>query len=169
MLDTNVYEFILKKLDKGMLDKLVASSEIIIYGNDLIRKELRDISKKKVDRVDKRIIKLRSTLLSIYDLLVGRHNYRVGDDMIKLAERYFTVYKTLGGNISKENIIKDFIIVACASIKQLDIVVSEDNRTMLSELSVKTYEVVNMLEGKRTPKFIGFGEFTEEIRRCVSL
>ena len=53
----------------------------------------------------------------------------------------------------------DFLIVACAAINELDIVVSEDNKTMLSEYAIKTYDTVNSLRYHKTPKFIRYDEF----------
>lgn len=53
----------------------------------------------------------------------------------------------------------NFLIVACASINELDIVVSEDNKTMLSEYAIRTYDTVNSLRSHRTPKFIHYEDF----------
>jgi hypothetical protein len=76
-----------------------------------------------------------------------------------LASKYFIVYKELGGTAKEKDIENDFLIVAAASIKSLDVVVSEDNKTMKDRTAMKSYEIVNKLNGLRTPEFIGYELF----------
>jgi hypothetical protein len=57
------------------------------------------------------------------------------------------------------------MIVACATLHDLDIVVSEDNKTMLSEYSLKTYQTVNSIKKYKMPQFIGYDKF----RRLIPL
>lgn len=59
--------------------------------------------------------------------------------------------------------INDFIIVACASKNNLDIVVSNDNVTMLTENAIRAYDDVNKIISLKTPKFIDYKEFKEII------
>ncbi len=42
---------------------------------------------------------------------------------------------------------------------QIDVVVSEDNKSMLTENALKAYRIINALEKKKTPNFIGYLEF----------
>ena len=84
--------------------------------------------------------------------------------MSELADKYYRVYKVLDGNAIKKEIITDLIIVACASLHNLDIVVSEDNKTMLSEKTINAYKSVNTLERIRSPLFIGFKKFVSVLR-----
>lgn len=159
LFDTNIYEFILRYLDEAYIRKVVEGKIVLVYGNSIIRKELRNIPKGKKEIVGKELKNLRITLLSLYDLITSKHSYEITEDMKNLAERYFVVYKTLGGLRQKADVIKDFVIVACATIHGLDIVVSEDNKTMRSKEAVEAYEAVNNLECRRTPDFIGFEKF----------
>lgn len=168
LLDTNIYEFILKEIDRQVLSNLSEKKQIAIYGNDVIRRELRDLPKKEVTRVEDKVRNLRITLLSLYDFLV-KETYSVNDVVSNLADKYFVSYVSLGGKAKREKIIDDFLIVACAAVKNLDIVVSGDNKTMLSGVSLKSYSIVNGLAKKITPQFIGFDEFKKEIKRCASL
>lgn len=168
LLDTNIYELILKGIEKETIYSLIEKNELVIYGNDTIRKELRDLPKEKFALVGDKIRKLRIALLSLYDLLV-RKTYPVDNNTKNLAEKYFIAYKSVGGHEAREKIINDFLIVASATLKNLDIVVSEDRKTMLSSKTLKVYDVVNNLEHRRTPNFIGFGEFEKEVRRYGSL
>lgn len=164
MLDTNIYENILKYLDDAYLKKLVERKHLIIYGNAIIRKELREISVPKKVTINKRLRSLRIVLLNLYDILTGNHTYEISQEMLSLAEKYFVAYRASGGIKSKKEILNDFIIVASATIHDIDIVVSEDNKTILAEEALAAYKLVNTLDLKRTPKFIGFKEFTKELR-----
>ncbi len=139
ILDTNIYEFMLKEMDAETLHTIAIQKEIIIYGNEIIRKELRNTPKEKIGLLGTKLIKLRTALLGVY-----------------------------GGNISKDKIINDLLIVSFASIKKLDIVISEDVRSMLSDAAKHAYAIVNEIENLRVPSFIRFDEFSKEIRRYVS-
>lgn len=164
LLDTNIYEFILKYLEKERIKRFIEKQILVIYGIDIIRKELRKIPSKKVGIAGGDITNIRIALLSLYDFFVGEHQYKITEDILDLADKYFVVYKTLGGFASKSDIITDLSIVACAALHDLDIVVSEDNKTMLSESAINAYKSVNSLEKIKIPKFIGFEEFKNMLR-----
>ena len=168
ILDTNIYEFILREIDAETLQKIASQKEILVYGNEIIRKELRDIPKQKTGLLGKRLIRLRSALLGLYDLLIQDHIYNITSEMHSLAEKYYIAYRSAGGGISRNDIINDLLIVSFASIKKLDIVVSEDARSMLSDAAKHAYSVVNKIENLRLPNFIGLDSFINEIRRYAS-
>ena len=151
MIDTNVYEFILKCIERNILENALLQKSIIFYGNNIIRKELRDIPKLKKDMINGKFKGLRSVLLELYDLVVGKHHYQITKQMEELADKYFTVYRTLGGFAFKKEIINDFKIVACASLNNLDILVS-------------SYKTVNEIFGFKTPNLIKFNEFRNILR-----
>jgi len=50
------------------------------------------------------------------------------------------------------------MIVACAAHKSMDLVVSNDDASMLSELSIRSYKLVNEILNLHNPKFIGYEE-----------
>ena len=164
MLDTNIYEFILKYIEKDKIKDMIEKQILVIYGLNIIRRELRDIPKDKIRIGEGKIHNLRVTLLSLYDFFVGSHQYKLTNEMSELADKYYRVYKVLDGNAIKKEIITDLIIVACASLHNLDIVVSEDNKTMLSEKTINAYKSVNTLERIRSPLFIGFKKFVSVLR-----
>ena len=62
---------------------------------------------------------------------------------------------------SKNKIIDDFIIVACATLRNLNIIVSEDEKSMLIENVIRSYNLVNDIIKKITPQFIGYEKFKE--------
>ena len=154
--DTNVYGVIIIDQEKEkILNSLNSRSNIIIYGNKIIRSELRDVPKNKTLGNQN----LRNYILTIYDLIVKDHLINLDNKMEKIADQYYESYRFLGGSLSKDNIMNDLIIVACASIKELDIVISNDIRSMLSDNAVKAYILVNEINKLKVPRFIKYEEF----------
>ncbi len=169
LLDTNVYEHILRHFGEAELQRLFEQDLMVFYGTAIVRKELRGISATLKIAVDRRLRSLRIVLLNLYDALNGEHVYGITPEMELLAEKYFVAYRMAGGIKSKDEILADFIIVACAASKNLDIVISEDAKTLLSKNALSAYRLVNELDAKRTPEFISFEEFKELLLRGVSL
>ncbi|MBI2545800.1 hypothetical protein HYV81_01330 [Candidatus Woesearchaeota archaeon] len=168
ILDTNIYGRILEefhqKVIREAVDRGVLKGHFIIYGFDVIRKELRATSRKTIIGNEK----VRLTVLNFYDLLVGNHTLVIDQEMKDLAGKYYKVYKELGGSSKEHEILNDFIIVAGSSMKNFDIIYSEDNKTMASETAVKSYKIVNGLNNIRTPYFEDYTKFIKEIRRLLS-
>ncbi|MBI2173161.1 MAG: PIN domain-containing protein [Candidatus Aenigmarchaeota archaeon] len=156
ILDTNIYGRIIEMREENEIKDLIEKRrDVIIYGFDVIRKELRNVS--KTVRYEKKLIRLM--LLGLYDKIVRFHAYSITSAIKHLSEDYHEVYKELGGKESEKEILNDFMIVACATLHELDIVASEDNKTMLNEISLQTYRIVNGLRGYKTPEFIGYEKF----------
>ena len=155
LLDTNIYGLIVMDKDRPtILEKLSRSTELKIYGNYIIRKELRDTPKGIIDGIN-----LRNDLIRLFDQIVDRHNYEITSEMQKVAENYFVVYRKLGGKTKKAEIINDFLIVACASVHNLDIVISEDRRSMCSDFAVNSYDIVNSISNRKSPNFVRYEKF----------
>ena len=74
-----------------------------------------------------------------------------------LAEDYLKKLK----KYSEKNLRIDFLIIAVASLNSVDIVVSSDKRTMLSDLSKKVYGEINRINSLRTPKLLEYKKFKE--------
>ena len=161
MLDSNIYGEILIDKDVDLIKKRIAKPGLIFYGNELVKKELKSSPKKSGSYAKN----LRMDLLRLFDEIVKERVLVVTEEMEKLAEKYYLVYKEVGGSFSKDRMMNDFVIVACATLRTLDLVVSEDNRTMLSCHAIKAYEIVNKLHSKRTPKFLRYKQFKEKIMR----
>lgn len=161
ILDTNIYGLIVIDEDRNKVRHSIEKEKMaIVYGFQLIRKELRDTPKNiRVGGTS-----LRSALLGLYDELTKNHTLRFINEAEKLADAYFNVYKEIGGYASKAEIIKDLSIVACAALNSLDIVVSNDNKTMLSEIAIKSYKIVNQLKKIRIPRFLSYEEFKKELK-----
>ena len=163
LLDTNVYgQLILDKaVAKDMLDLM--PSLLLIYGSEVVRAELRDVSKKeKVEDKSKRML-----LLNLYDALTQEEDrtYRTTPFIEILSLQYFDEYSKLEGKKGYEELRKDFVIIATASIHGLDVVVSSDTKTMLSDEAKEAYENVNDKNQLRTPQLLVYEELKGLLRR----
>ena len=168
ILDTNIYGKILEEfhqnLIKEVIEKGLLKEKLVIYGFDIIRKELRATSRNiKVGDT-----KVRIALLNLYDILIGKHSLYINSEIKNLAYQYYKVYKELDGVCKEYEILNDFIIVAGASIKNLDVIYSNDNKTMVSEKAIKSYTIVNGIIKIRTPIFENYPRFIKEIRRLLT-
>ena len=160
LLDTNIYGEMVIDPELDIVKVSIANKRaVIIYGNNLIRKELRDTPRNTIISDGN----LRIYLLNLYNDVV-KQEYDITDEMRSIAESYYKAYKEFGGSKPRIQIIDDFVIVACATIHGLDIVVSEDEKTMLTENAVRAYRLINNVLKKRTPKFLGYREFKNILR-----
>jgi len=159
LLDTNIYGFIVIDNKREKIHQTIHSNtNIDLYGFEVVRKEL---------RATKRVIvnmNLRMDLLRVYDDLVKK-TYEITDSMKKLADEYYLSYNKFGGTHPRSKLINDFLIIACASLKDLDIVVSNDVRTMLNEIAINAYKKVNEVKGINLPHFINYEEFKNVIKK----
>lgn len=166
LLDANIYGELAvdSEVDKVVREYELCKAFVLIYGvNEIIRKELR--ATPKGEKVG--VKKLRISLLALYDALAGKHELLVTDEHRLLAGEYHKAYAGFGGSKPKHELSNDFLLVACASAKGMDVVVSDDEKTLLTENAVKAYRLVNDLRKLRTPRFIGYGEFKLELRNCA--
>lgn len=156
LIDTNIYGEIAIDPDVKKILNAINKKKILIYGiRNTIRNELRDTPKK--NRFEEK--NLRIIMLGIYDEIVKGHELTINEEMKKLAENYFVTYNNLGGGKGWKEIKIDMQIVACASVKDLDIVVSDDCHSLCSEKAIVAYKIVNDIRKKATPKFFHYKEF----------
>ena len=172
LLDTNIYGEIVRRGDTELVKRFVENklgANIAVYGNSVIRKELRDVPKKTQEGR-----RARLAVLTLYDLLVGSHSFEIAHAMYELANSYVSVYKELKGQLPRkksfdEPLYNDFLIIASATLKVLDIVYSGDEKTMYSEEARKAYKIVNDVKKLRTPNFESYDGFIKEIKRWLPL
>jgi len=165
ILDSNIYGKIIEKMDMNFVLERSSKTNLVIYGTDLIRKELRDTPKKKIMVSENKKVKIRLLLLNLYDTIVKNHQLKTTEVIKDTAEAYYLAYKQFEGLKSREEIINDFRIVSTATINGLDIIYSEDNRTMISDKSVKSYELVNKIKKLKTPSFESYEEFKNDLSK----
>ena len=159
--DTNIFGHLLNEPDAGEIeDKITAEKEFVVYDYQPIRKELRDTPTTSV--VSKRT---RILLLAMYDRITGNHHLKDSSKILDLAKMYHEKYKELGGIYGwHTNIRVDFMIVACGSVHGLDLVYSNDNKTLLGDKAQEAYDLVNMKENLRTPKFLKYADLLNKFR-----
>ena len=158
MFDTNIYGFIAKEDNPQEFLEKIATSNIIVCGSKIVKSELKKIPLMK----NKKARKLRNDVLRYYNVLVkDKRNYEVNRLIMDLASEYEKAYRARGKSQDLEN---DFLIVATASIHQVKIVCSNDEKTMKSGNALKAYGVVNSKFQLPKPDFISLTEFKRLIK-----
>ena len=173
ILDTNVYVELL--IEKGSLDiirRIERDKSLLIYGVDVIEHELHDVpSDKKIKGK-----MFRDVLLATYNSLIDDEiplsplaNYLASKYFGKYTElrksgKYYKVVKDKELKYSERDLKIDFEVIAVASLKGVDIVVSADKRTMFSKLATETYSIVNKLNGLKTPNLVDYFEFRKRYK-----
>mgnify|MGYP001608720847 CR=1 FL=1 len=159
--DTNIYGRLVKEADVALLiERITAESEFLVYGFDLVRREIRNIPTSTHSARKSRIL-----LLNIYDRITRKHQCFRDSKIEELAKKYHACYKQLGGTYAWDtNIHIDFEIVACASIHGMDIVYSDDQKTLASKKSVQAYNEVNHRENFRSPTLFDYEALLKKFR-----
>jgi len=150
--DTNIYGLLIEETNiENINNSLTKDKEFIIYGFKPIRKELRQTS--KTLKLGK--IKQRNLLLCTYDDLTKGRTLKFSKEIYDLALKFYKKYRGFGGirNWKTTNIDIDFIIVACACFYKLDLVISNDTKTMLNPKAKKAFKSVAIKEALRVPNF----------------
>ena len=168
ILDTNVYgELLIESESSEIIRRIEKDKSLNIYGVDVIEHELYDVPSDK--KIKGRIFK--ETVLSTYRSLIDEElilspiaKYLASDYFKKYSElrksgRYYKIIDGKELKYNERDLKIDFEIIAVASLKGVDIVVSADKRTMLSKLASETYDAVNKINGLKTPKLVDYFEF----------
>ena len=139
LFDSNIYGILIVDKDNGpdLIQKIKSDSNFIIHNFKLIRNELRGAP----------------ATLPVYDRLVAKRVIVENKQISDLAHKYFENYKQNGGVQGQKKIMNDFKIVACATLYNCDLVVTEDQRTLLNPVSIMAYRYVNLKINRRTPTF----------------
>ncbi len=167
MLDTSVYGKLIE--EPAVADMLVKKipDEFVVYGGEVIRKELRETPKRKrLEGRNKRIL-----LLALYSAIIRKDHHELTSNKLveTLAADYYAEYRRSGGSISGERLRNDFLIIAMSTIHQLDIVVSDDEDTMLSDNAVRAYSRTNKAYGLRNPAFKTYRKLKSELQEDLPL
>ena len=94
-------------------------------------------------------------MLSLYDGITGGRYLKDSIQVNRIAMKFYNAYRHFGGiaNWDKTNLDIDFNIVACAAFYKLDIVVSDDSKTMLSKPALKAFKHICIKESYWQPNF----------------
>ena len=161
ILDTSVYGKIVEEPEIAALIFQKLSKDLVIYGTDVIKDELRDTPKSSLHQGKN----LRGKLLSFYRGFVKKshHDLQHNKLIATLAKDYFLEYRRQGGNISDKKLRNDLTIIAVATIYKLDIVVSDDEKSMFSGAAIAAYRIANKLYGMPDPIFKPYRIFRQEL------
>lgn len=161
LLDTNIYGELVIDLNLDFIKRRIEQqTTLVIFGSPIVRRELRATPRKI--RVGGR--NLRIDLLSLYDLLTRNRILLPVKEIENLADSYYEAYQKLGGGKGKKELVHDYLLVASAAWKNMDLVVSDDEATMKSEYSLQAYSLVNGVKKIRNPLFLNYAEFKKLLR-----
>lgn len=150
--DTNIYGKIIEENNfEEIATQIKNDEDFKVYGFQPIRKELRDTpTTSRLGRFNR-----RNVLLSVYDGITAGRYLEDALQIHRLAMKFYNAYRQFGGiyNWDKTNIDIDFTIVACATFYRLDLVVSDDSKTMLSKPALKAFKHISIREALRQPLF----------------
>lgn len=155
--DTNIYGLLVEEDNAEAIGETIANDkDFVIYGFKPIRKELRNTP--RTLRLGK--INQRKFLLEIYDKITKNRTLPDIQKIHMLALKFYKAYRKFGGikNWGKSNISVDFTIIACACFYKLDIVVSDDCKTMLSRTARKAYKHIAIKESLWIPNFWNYSD-----------
>ena len=165
LLDTNIYGLIVEKKEEEEFRTLVTRAKMIIYGCSVVRKELRDTPKNKRMLTEKGISNLRIGLLNLYDALTHKHELLIDKKIQELAEKYLKRFSELTGQTAIDHLKVDFTLVACATLNNLDLIVSEDHKTLLSTEAIRTYHFINETEDLHLPSLFTYDDLKSLLKR----
>lgn len=161
LFDTNIYGKLAIEPDiKTLREQIENEKDFLVYGFDLIRKEIRNIPVSNPLARKNRIL-----LLGLYDQITKQRSFSTTLQIQQLSKQYYARYMELGGAYGWDtNIHIDFSIVACASTHGLDIVYSDDKRTLASEKAIQAYTEINSRKNVRPPTFLNYAVLLKKFR-----
>ncbi len=170
ILDTNVYgEILVEENREELVKKIKEDKSSVIYGVDIIEEELSETP----SEIKYKGKELKKLLIDLFET-ISKEIINITPLAKYLAEDYFRRYKKLSKtkkyNINKEkysekNLKIDFEILAIASLNSIDIVVSSDIRTMLSQISKDICKYINNQNKLRTPRLLDYKSFKENLAK----
>ncbi len=167
LLDTSVYGKLVEEPKVTQLLVKKIPTEFVVYGSKVIREELRETPKhKRFAGKNKRIL-----LLTLYDTLIRKDHHELKKNKLveTLARDYYKGYRRFGGSVSDKKMVNDLLIISIATIYQLDVIVSDDERTMLSSSAIRAYKRVNKTYGLKNPVFKTYKKFISELQGDLPL
>lgn len=150
--DTNVYGLLILEDTESIKAKILGDKEFIVYGAKIIRDELRDTPK----GVKLRNASIRNMMLELYDGITQGRRLESSREIELLAFGFYIEYRKVGGIKPWHAISEDFRIVANACMHGMDIIVSEDYRTMTSTRALDAYKTIALKRNLRIPNFLEY-------------
>ena len=149
LLDTNIYgEIIEDSQGDKLVEEIIKRGSFIIHDFKIIRDEVKNAPEQ---------------VLQVYNRIVKTELFADNSKIDKLAEEYFGEYKLLKGVQDYNSIIKDFKIIAYASLKNCDLVFSNDEKTMKNPIAREAYKIINLRRNIRTPTFYTYSSLKRSL------
>jgi len=176
IIDTNVYgELLIEQEGIEIIVGIKEDKTVYVYGVDVIEKELEEspIGIKFKGKL------LRKAVLTIYNTIIDEElklfpiakyvssKYYEKFDELRKSGKHYKLISSKVKKYNEDDLKIDFQIIAMASLKGIDIVVSKDKRTMLSKLAEETYKIINSINGLRTPKLVKYSDFRERYIKWI--
>lgn len=166
ILDTNVYgEILIEPKSEQLVKNIKTNKSFFIYGVDIIGDELSDTPKHIMykGKITQKLLTDLFETLADEIITVTPLAYHLAKDYLNRYKAFAKSgkYKIIKQKHAEKSLRTDFQIIAIASILSVDIVVSSDKRTMLSELAKDVYGIVNKSNGLRTPELVEYTKFKE--------
>lgn len=144
-----------------------------VLGSEVVWEELQNApAGKKIKEGKFKGMSLREFLATAYKLIVKRSETLLKTDLVEIvAAKYYVVYakeaaKT--GVAKKEGkLLNDFRIIASASLRGADFLVSADVASMLNADAVKAYGAVNGVFQLKTPVLLAYGDFKRRFSKII--
>jgi len=168
ILDTNVYgELLIEPASQEIIKRIKEDKMVYVYGIDIIEDEIKEAPAEV--KLGGKI--LRDAVISIYETIIDEElklfpvakylasEYYEEYDKLRKSGRYYKILDSKTKKYTEDDLKIDFEIIAVASLKGIDVVVSMDRRTILSELAEETYKKVNKLNELRTPRLVKYSDF----------
>ena len=169
LLDTNIYGLIVEKREEEEFKELLNKARATVYGCQAIRKELRDTPRNKRLLTNTGIRNLRIGLLGLYDTITKEHEVIADGKTQALTQKYLKRFCELTGQTAIDHLKIDFLLVACATLNNLDLIISDDHKTLMSSAASKAYNFVNGLEGLKLPTMLTYEDTKVFLKRLSPL
>ncbi len=171
--DSSVYGEL--ALDEPFLNEVSkqVNAAFAVLGSEIVEGELQNTpADKKISEGKFKGVSLKEFLTTAYKLIVRRSETLLKTDLVEIvAAKYYVVYAKEAartGLAKKEDkLLNDFRIVASASLRGADFLVTADVASMLSAEVVEAYRMVNGVFQLKTPALLAYGEFKRRFSEIV--
>lgn len=171
--DSSVYGEL--ALDVPFLEKVSkhVNTAFAVLGSEVVWEELQNTPVGKKIREGKfKGMSLREFLTTAYTLITRRSENLLKTDLVEIvAAKYYVVYakEAAKAGVAKKasKLLNDFRIVASASLRGADFLVTADIASMLNADAVKAYVVVNGVFQLKTPVLFAYGDFKRRFSEIV--
>ena len=147
LFDTNIYGLALEKKDVANIlmlfvnQKQKSEKEYVAFGSQIVNQEINANPHQET----------KSKLNELYELVISGE-IKLTEKVKLLALEYFNECKNSHVKITLE----DCQIVASSCMANVDFIVTNNRKTMMSDKSIDVFTFINKKKGLRTPNLIGY-------------